>query len=669
MTMTHTPPLPVPKAEYLRRGIWDVKGWLNRSTAAYMSSIEVLQREQGIDGDVCEIGVYHGKSFLCLALGLPRHQRAVAIDVFEDQSLNLDRSGQGDREVLQLHLLQLGAGDNVDIVKTSSLELANNGFIDAGRRFRMFSIDGGHTVDITANDLRVAERTVIDDGVVILDDFLNPHWLGVMTGLFEYWQHGGTLTPAAVIPGKLVLAPSDNGAERYRRLMVESFGVGNTKRDVPFGSWTVDVYGEFPLVIRDDQGGEGLLAGASAVVPKSASITRTVPKDYLERLEAQAATASRLSTVSDSSTRASARMPAAKPASPAASARRFAGIRNRVAGAARQLPAPRDEAALEVLRGLKTLTTGRRTTATTPEPNSGGRVGPPLPRVEPIDVKSWVTAPEVTRMGKVVRQVYADTSFVRFDVALLDQLNQEYEDKRIVPKPRSYTSEALRSDAPRRLTWAHSLVDLRDKTVLEIGCGHGHEVWGLAHNLGCDAYGVDVRELGTWAELHGESVTFLCTDLATANPFPADKFDRVISFTVWEHVARPYELLEQTYKVLKPGGLAFLHVNLFAGPQASHRYRDIFFPWPHLLFSDDIIRDWYASHGREPMGAAWVNRLTWDHYERYFDEIGFGVRYLKFWEADWDEGFYRRFEDVLGRYPKDDLKRDYFAVVLEKPAP
>jgi hypothetical protein len=119
--------------------------------------------------------------------------------------------------------------------------------------------------------------------------------------------------------------------------------------------------------------------------------------------------------------------------------------------------------------------------------------------------------------------------------------------------------------------------------------------------------------------------------------------------------------------VLKPGGLAWLHVNLYAGPKASHRYRQIFFPWPHLLFSDDVIREWDARHGRETRGSSWVNQLSWSQYERYLGEIGFRLRQLSFDEASWDEEFYRRFEDVLGRIPIRDLKRDFFTAVLQKP--
>jgi hypothetical protein len=100
---------------------------------------------------------------------------------------------------------------------------------------------------------------------------------------------------------------------------------------------------------------------------------------------------------------------------------------------------------------------------------------------------------------------------------------------------------------------------------------------------------------------------------------------------------------------------------------ASHRYREINFPFPHLLFTDDVFREFYRRQGMPEMEAAWVNRLTWAEYEDHFARIGFRVRGTTFRETPLDEAFYARFESVLGRYPRTDLQRDFFRVVLEKP--
>lgn len=256
---------------------------------------------------------------------------------------------------------------------------------------------------------------------------------------------------------------------------------------------------------------------------------------------------------------------------------------------------------------------------------------------------------------------------IRYDVYLLEELNREYEDKRLVASPRSYKSSSMFEAARRRVAWAHGHVDLRHKTVLEIGCGPGFETWIMANDLGCDAHGVDVKQLNSWDTLAGDRCRFTCADLTSTSPFAAETFDRVVSYTVWEHVVHPYSLLRETYRLLKPGGLAWIRANLYAGPKASHRYRDIYFPWPHLLFSDDIVKDWDVSKGRRPIGLSWVNRLSMHHYRAYFADIGFRLRRLSIQNADWDEDFYQRFFDVLGQFPVTDLKQDFFLAVLEKP--
>jgi hypothetical protein len=45
------------------------------------------------------------------------------------------------------------------------------------------------------------------------------------------------------------------------------------------------------------------------------------------------------------------------------------------------------------------------------------------------------------------------------------------------------------------------------------------------------------------------------------------------------------------------------------------------------------------------------------------------MRALRFRETPLDDDFYARFEDILGRYPRWDLTKDFFEVVLEKVAP
>lgn len=285
------------------------------------------------------------------------------------------------------------------------------------------------------------------------------------------------------------------------------------------------------------------------------------------------------------------------------------------------------------------------------------------------DTSGW-TLPPLSEGHDIITEVLYDTGpdAPRFDVELFESLNAEYADRPIVKEPTSFVAADRIETARNRIGWAEKLVNLRGKTVLEIGCSNGYETYLLGTNAGSDAYGVDVNARGAWADLAGDTVHFECADMTVNNPYEHDTFDVVISYVVWEHVTHPRALLQETYNVLKPGGRAWIRANLYCGPKASHRYRDINFPWPHLLFSEDVIRDWDVKEGRSPRGPSWVNRLTWDNYRTYLDEIGFRLKHLQFQEADWDEEFYQRFENMLGRWPRRDLERDFFLMVVEKPA-
>ena len=358
--------------------------------------------------------------------------------------------------------------------------------------------------------------------------------------------------------------------------------------------------------------------------------------------------------------------------------------RRLVLAALRRLPPPRDRAAIRVALALRDLVLGRVEPPPPPPPPpapGASVVRPPLglPEVRPLpsplsddsplsEGTVWKLPQGITGSGRRVRSLYETGAGAQvYDVALLERLNAEYADRPIVPAPPSYRPDALAAAARRRVRWVHDMVDLAGRRTLEIGCGNGFEVWSLAHNLGCDAHGVDVSHYQPWGQLAGPRVRFECADIGAENPYPPNSFDRVLSFTVWEHVVHPFAMLKATRDVLRPGGTAWIRANLYAGAQASHRYRDINFPWPHLLFSDQVVREWDVANGREPIGNAWVNRLSWLHYEYYADLLGFDVLHRGFTENPIDEDFYHRFEDILGRYPRADLRRDYLLLVLRKP--
>jgi SAM-dependent methyltransferase len=283
--------------------------------------------------------------------------------------------------------------------------------------------------------------------------------------------------------------------------------------------------------------------------------------------------------------------------------------------------------------------------------------------------RRWPRPPEVDEPGRAVAAVSSTVGPApAFDIELMEQLHAECLDHPLVPVAPGRTAPERAERARARLLDVHREIDVADRRVLEIGCGAGYEVWYLSHHFGADAWGLDIVERGAWQALADERTHYVLGDLTAANLFEADTFDRIISFAVWEHIAHPSAALAETFRVLRPGGLAWIKANLHRGPMASHLYADIAFPYPHLLFSDAVIREFMRRHERPVTGASWVNRLSWADYEARIRAIGFRIRALRFTGQPIDEAFYRRFESVLGRYPRSDLAHDFFEVVLEKPA-
>ena len=93
--------------DYLIAGLSQVEGWLCPTTAHIMITLAEEQTRLGMQGDLAEIGVHHGKSFLALATSIAPGKTIFAIDVFEDQHRNVDQSGRGDRQIFSIASMRM----------------------------------------------------------------------------------------------------------------------------------------------------------------------------------------------------------------------------------------------------------------------------------------------------------------------------------------------------------------------------------------------------------------------------------------------------------------------------------------------------------------------------------------------------------------------------------
>ncbi len=256
---------------------------------------------------------------------------------------------------------------------------------------------------------------------------------------------------------------------------------------------------------------------------------------------------------------------------------------------------------------------------------------------------------------------------IAYDLALFERLNEEYRVRPLVPKPRSFAASAVAEQGRRRARDLVRRFGLAGKRVLEIGCGRGEVLAALAAGHGCICTGVDVTRYPAWDDVAAGGVRLVQADLSQDPAMLAgERFDFVVSLAVWEHVRHPYAMLERVHDLLRPGGELYLSANLYRGPKASHRYRQVFFPWPHLLFEDAVFEAFYVKHQGKPNRPAWVNKLTAAHYLLYFDLLGFERLAISYRTTPIDEAFHARFAEVLERYPRFDLERDFIEAHLRR---
>lgn len=254
----HEPQVPVHDASaYARRGHRRVPGWLSPVAAAVVVELGRHQLDNGVLGAVAEIGVHRGKLFILLDLLRRPTERALAIDVFDDTLMD-DRSGLGDRRRFERNVERfVGDVAHLDVIERSSAAVAPEDVIDRVGRVRLMSVDGGHTAALTANDLRLAEHVLVDDGLVVLDDVFNARWPGVVSGLVEHLAEG-RLVPVGIAPNKVFLSfPA--AAARYRDVLLASSAGLRTEEARLLGA-------DVAVIAGYDRGLTGLLQRAYRLV-------------------------------------------------------------------------------------------------------------------------------------------------------------------------------------------------------------------------------------------------------------------------------------------------------------------------------------------------------------------------------------------------------------------
>lgn len=178
--------------DYMTSGRYSVRGWFQDGAASVIWSLLEAQKVYNLGGDVAEIGVYHGKLFIALALSATDQEKAVALDPFEmrDQSFlsafaaNVERFGVSDR----CRALRGFSSALTEDAARSMFGAAN----------RFVSVDGSHEYADVLHDLRLAEAISCDYGIIAVDDYFSVANPGVTEAAIDYLRGGAGMTPFAI---------------------------------------------------------------------------------------------------------------------------------------------------------------------------------------------------------------------------------------------------------------------------------------------------------------------------------------------------------------------------------------------------------------------------------------------------------------------------------------
>ena len=175
----------------------------------------------------------------------------------------------------------------------------------------------------------------------------------------------------------------------------------------------------------------------------------------------------------------------------------------------------------------------------------------------------------------------------------------------------------------------------RDDAALVVGASRGEECLWIAHHGASRVVGTnltdepltDDRILQGYARAVNGRASI---DLASSS-LPSGSFGRMYSWQTLEHVMSPREALGEIFRLLRPGGAAFIEYNPFFSIDGAHWPATIDLPWAHVLLSqEEFRRAVFTLHTDRPPDAAEfveraINRMTQAEVVRFAEAAGLRV--------------------------------------------
>ena len=199
------------RLEYFNTNVYSrVEGWLGDRMWQIINVSGTILDTNGVHGNIAEFGVHHGLFLFLLNILRNENEVCFAIDLFDEQSLNVDCSGRGSLSVFLSHVETLMASERYSfrVVQRDTMSFSTAEVVDLfGKNgVKFFSVDAGHTIQNACNDLALVQEVLAPGGIVALDDYMSVHWPGVTEGFYRFMSsQNRRLKPFLYFQNKLFL--------------------------------------------------------------------------------------------------------------------------------------------------------------------------------------------------------------------------------------------------------------------------------------------------------------------------------------------------------------------------------------------------------------------------------------------------------------------------------
>jgi SAM-dependent methyltransferase len=240
--------------------------------------------------------------------------------------------------------------------------------------------------------------------------------------------------------------------------------------------------------------------------------------------------------------------------------------------------------------------------------------------------------------------------------------------------------------------------EVRQKVILDIGCGRAFPYTLLLHSLGNTVVGIDLRYVraneplvqaslralrhhgleglgsvivstlqrktlfGTLESLCNFALDYDGVDIREMSvehmSFPDGMFDIGLSVAVFEHLPDVCRAVDELERVLKPGGIAYVEAHLFSSLSGGHRWdyanpREVP-PWDHL-------------RQRKRRRPGFLNELREEDYISAFGEKLEIIEIHNEMEPEWAKSFLTpEIRHELSRYSEEELLKKWLIIVAKR---